>query len=102
MARRFTRRRILGGGLAAAGLAALQACGGSGGGAAVVFITQEPTQPTPTPTIGPPPTPTPGPAARDPACEDMFSFVNKQRYLPDGCVPPNLVEIDPLLVDPML
>ena len=103
MARKFTRRRILGAGLAGAGLVVLQACGGGSGGGAVSFITQsEVDDVTPTPTTGPPPTPTPGPAARNPTCEDTFSFVNKERYLPEGCVPPDLAEIPAELIDPSL
>ena len=105
MTRRLSRRRFLGAGLAGAGLIALQACGGGGSssGASVRFVTASAGNPlTPTPTLGPRPTPTPGPAARDPACEDTFSFVNKQRYLPEGCVPPDLTQIDPLLIDPLL
>jgi D-alanyl-D-alanine carboxypeptidase len=105
MTRRLSRRRFLGAGLASAGLIALQACGGgrSSGGASVEFITADAADPlTPTPTTGPPPTPTPGPAARNPDCADTFSFVNKQRYFPEGCVPPDLTEIDHALIDPAL
>jgi D-alanyl-D-alanine carboxypeptidase len=102
MARQLSRRRFLSASVAGAGLLALQACGGGAGGASVEFTSLEELQATPTPTAGPPPTPTPGPAQRNPACEDIFSFVSKQRYLPTNCVPPNLTEIDPALIDESL